>query len=138
MQRRLFLTALTLSIGSLAAFAAVPARADEGEGRKKEGGPTFVPIHTMTANLVRADGRRGVFTVEAGIDAPDPNVNKRVVAAMPLLVDAYADTVRVFAGALRPGQVPDLDLLETRMQADTDRILRVRGARVLLGTCLVN
>ena len=133
MHRRLFLTAALI----LAAVAA-PALADEGEGRKKEGGPTFVPIHTMTANLVRADGRRGVFTVEAGIDAPDPGVNKRVVSAMPLLVDAYADTVRVFAGALRPGQVPDLDLLETRMQADTDRILRVRGARVLLGTCLVN
>ena len=56
---------------------------------------------------------------------------------MPLLVDAYADTVRVFAGALRPGQVPDLDLLETHMQADTDRVIRVRGARVLFGTCLV-
>jgi hypothetical protein len=133
MHRRLFLSAL-----SLAALAAVPALADEGEGRRKEGGATFIPIHTMTGNVVRADGRRGVFTVEAGIDAPDPGVNKSAVAHMPLLVDAYADEVRIFAGALRPGQVPDLDLLESRMQSATDRILRARGARVLLGTCLVN
>jgi hypothetical protein len=130
MHRRLFLSAIAL--------VAVPAFAEEGEGRKKEGGATFIPVRTMTANTVRADGRRGVFTVEAGIDAPDPNVNKRVVATMPLLVDAYADTVRIFAGALRPGQVPDLDLLENRLQADTDRVLRMHGARLLLGTCLVN
>ena len=131
MHRRLFLAAAW-------ALVAVPAFASEGEGRKKEGGATFIPVRTMTANTVRADGRRGVFTVEAGIDAPDPNVNKSVIAHMPLLVDAYADTVRVFAGALRPAQVPDLDLLANRLQADTDRVLRMRGARLLLGTCLVN
>ncbi|HWE46039.1 MAG TPA: hypothetical protein VG407_08415 [Caulobacteraceae bacterium] len=136
MHRRLFLSAVMAPLA--APLLAAPAFAQEGEGRKKEGGATFIPIRTMTANTVRADGRRGVFTVEAGIDAPDPNVNKRVQATMPLLVDAYADTVRIFAGALRPGQVPDLDLLENRLQADTDRILRTRGARLLLGTCLVN
>ena len=136
-RRRLLTAALALAAPTMLSWA-VPAFAEEGEGRKKEGGATFIPIHTMTANVARADGRRGVFTVEAGIDAPDPQVNKRAQAAMPLLVDAYADVVRVFAAALRPGQVPDLDYLEARMQSETDRILPVRGARVLLGTCLVN
>jgi hypothetical protein len=137
MHRRLFLIAV-VSAGLPPAFAAPSARAEEEGGRKKGGGETYIQIRTLTANTTRADGRRGVFTAEAGVDVPDPGLHARALSLMPALRDAYASSVMVFAGALRPGQVPDLDLLEARLQADTNRILGRPGARLLLGTCLVN
>jgi hypothetical protein len=136
MRRRLVLAAV-LSFATLSALA--PARAEEAGARsKRTGAATFVPMPTLTANTQRADGRRGVFSVESGVDVPDPALRERVTGLAPALIDAYATTVRVFAGALRPGQVPDLDALEARLQADTDRIVGRRGTRVLLGTCLVD
>ena len=136
MRRRLFLFAAVF-LAAPPAFAPARAWAQE-EGHKKGDGATYVQVRTLTGNTVRADGRRGVFTAEAGIDAPDPGLHARMLSLMPPLRDAFATRVRVFAGALRPGQVPDLDLLEGQLQADTDRILGRRGARLLLGTCLVN
>ncbi len=114
-----------------------PAVALAGE-KKKGGGATFQQFPTLTANVARADGRRGVFTVEAGVDALDPALHERMMQFMPRLRAAFTASVGVFAASLRPGAVPDLDLLSRRLQADTDAVLGQKGARLLLGTCLVN
>jgi hypothetical protein len=125
---------------ALPLLALVPAIAVAGEGgeKKKGGGTSYVPFRGLTANTLRANGQRGVFTVEVGIDATDLGVHERTLQLMPRLRDAYASSVGVFAAALRPDQVPNLDQLSQRLQADTDRVLGRRGARLLLGTCLVN
>ena len=64
MDRRSFL-ALTLT-------AALPtsARAEEDE-KKKAGGATYIQINTLTGTTNRSGGRRGVLTVECGLDVPD-------------------------------------------------------------------
>jgi hypothetical protein len=113
------------------------AHAEEG-ARKKSGGGSFIPIRTLTANTFHADGRRGVFTVESGVDAPDPALHDRAAALIPVLRDAYAATIRTFAAGLRPNEAPNLDLLEARMQADTNRVLGRPGARLLLGSVMSN
>lgn len=131
MLRRAFLLALPL-----AAVAPFVAHAEE-EPKRKGGGLTFIPMPTLTANMPRADGRRGVFSVEAGLDVPDPRLHDRAESLMPVLRDAYASTLFVYAGSLRPEMVPDLDFLAAKLQSDTDRVLGRPGARLLLGTCLV-
>jgi hypothetical protein len=133
MNRRLILlTALSLAAAPMLAPSLAHA-----EDKKKPTG-TYLPMRTLTANITRADGRRGVFSAEAGLDVPDQALHDRAASLMPVLRDAFASSVAVFAGAMRPGQVPDLDRLDAMLQANTDRVLGRRGARVLLGTCLVN
>lgn len=134
MRRRLALTA-ALSLAAPLLLAPAAALANE---KKKGGGATFRQFPTLTANVARADGRRGVFTVEAGVDSPDPAQFERVNQLFPRLRAAYTASVATFAAALRPGMLPDLDLLSRRLQADTDAVMGKKGARLLLGTCLVN
>lgn len=39
---------------------------------------SYVRLPTITANVVRPGGRRGVMTVETGLDAPDTALRTRV------------------------------------------------------------
>ncbi len=131
MLRRALLLALPLALlGPL-------SHAEEGDHKRKGGGLTYIPMRTLTANMPRSDGRRGVFSVEAGLDVPNQALHDRAESLMPVLRDAYARTLFVYAASLRPDMVPDLDLLGSKLQADTDRVLGRPGARLLLGTCLV-
>jgi hypothetical protein len=131
MRRRLLL-ALGLSL-----LIAAPASASSEEGGKGSTS-TFIQFQVITATVLRANGQRGVLTLEAGIDVPDPALHDRAQKSMPLLRDAHAATLRTYAASLRPAAVPDLDLLAARLQADTDRILGRRGAKLLMGTCLLS
>jgi len=131
--RRLILAAAPLALGA----ALAPGSAGAAEGRKKGGGASFLQMPTLTASTQRADGRRGVLTVEAGIDAPGP-LNARVEALKPRLRDAFNTYLQRFAGALRPGFAPDADMLARELQAITTRVVGKPGTRLLLGTILIN
>jgi hypothetical protein len=123
----------------LSALAVLPfAGAAEAGDKKKPGGAGYLQLPTLTAMIIRSDGQRGVLTLEAGIDTPDPALLPRVMELIPRLRDAYTSTLQVFGANLRSGGAPDLDLLEARLQADTDRVVGRPGARILLGTALVN
>jgi hypothetical protein len=123
----------------LSALAVLPfAGAAQASDKKKPGGAGYLGFPTLTAMIARRDGRRGVLTVEIGIDTPDPALLPRVMELTPRLRDAYNASLAVFGANLRPGEAPDLDQLEARLQADTDRVVGRRGVRILLGTTLVN
>ena len=64
-------------------LAPLAARAEQNEKRKKGGGASYIQIDTLTATILRADGRRGVMTVEAGIDVPDSGLRARAQALTP-------------------------------------------------------
>jgi hypothetical protein len=128
MRRRVFLSALVVL-----PFAGAAQAGD----KKKPGGAGYLSLSTLTAMIIRPDGERGVLTAELGIDTPDPALLPRVMEVVPRLRDAYNATMRAFGASLRPGAAPDLDALEARLQADTDRIVGRPGARILLGTTLV-
>ena len=110
--------------------------------RKTGGGggsaePSYLRLPTITANVRRHGGGRGVMTVETGLDTPDAALRTRVAQSQPRLRAAYAAVVQQTANALLPGAPPDLERMIAQLQAETDRALGRRGARLLIGTVMV-
>ena len=104
----------------------------------KQNTATYTAFDALTASVRHANGRRGVLTVQGGLDVQDPVLRARADASGPLLRDAYVRTLSVYAAALEPGAPPDVDQIGQRLQRATDLVLHRTGARVLLGTVLVN
>ncbi len=128
-RRGLFVAALAL--------AATPALA-LAEERKKGGGESFIQLDTLTANVTRPNGRRGVMTVEVGVDVPDTTLHARAAQSTPLLRAAFGDMLRTYAAGLPPGGLPDPDYIQRQFQLLTDTTLGRPGVKLLLGTVLVN
>ena len=80
--------AITLPL-LLAASVAVAAPAE----KKKGGGDTFVQLPTLTASIFHPDGRRGVLTVDVGLDIPDGGLRQRASISVPLLRAAYTQAL---------------------------------------------
>ncbi len=133
MRRRHLLA--TIGLAGLCPALASGAGAEE---RKKGGGETFIQLQTLTATVIRADGRRGVMTVEAGIDVPDDGLRERADQSTPRLRAAFAQVLQIYASGLPGGAVPNADYLARALQRQTDVVLGRSGARLLLGTILVN
>jgi hypothetical protein len=134
--RRKFCTlivALPALAGPLAARAA-----PEADEKKKGGGTSYIQFRTLTATIIRSDGRRGVLTVEAGVDVPDSGLRARVNISQPRLRAAYVQFLETYAGGLAPGAPPDADYIAHSLQAQTNQVMRAPGARLLLGTILIN
>ena len=138
-RRRLLARALALS-AALAAAGTAPAAwaATEGEKKKKSGGTSYIALETVTATLVRADGHRGVFTIETGLDVPDPALRAKTMLVLPRIRAAYVQAVQIYASGLPPATPPNADYLARELQRQTDQTLGQAGAKVLLGTILVN
>lgn len=99
--------------------------------------PSYLRIPTITANVIRSGGRRGVMTVETGVDAPDAALRARVAQSAPRLRAAYAAVVQQSANAMLPGAPPDVERLVSQLQAATNRVVGRAGARLLIGTVMV-
>jgi hypothetical protein len=136
-RRRLMTCAVGLSALAFAPAARATA-ADDGEKKKKSGGASYLPMETVTATLVRGDGHHGVFTIEIGLDVPDAALRDRVEKVLPRIRAAYVQSVQIYAAGLPPATPPNADYLARELQRQTDLALGRPGARVLLGTILVN
>ncbi len=137
MNRRRF--AAIAALGLLPAWA--PAFAGEGgdsRNKRKTGGESYIPLEALTAYTSRPNGRRGVMTVECGLDIPDTALRDRAELVLPRLRAAFVQTVQVYAGGLPDGLPPNPDFLAGALQRATDRVLGRTGARVLMGAVLVN
>lgn len=99
--------------------------------------PSYMRLPTITANVMRSGGRRGVMTVETGLDTADATLRTRVAQSAPRLRAAYAAVVQASANSLLPGAPPDVERLVAQLQAATDRTLGRAGARLLIGTVMV-
>ena len=117
------------------ALAAQPLQAKEAI---KSNTVTYTSFDALTATVFRPDGRRGVLTVQGGLDVKDPTLRARAMASEPRLRDAYIRALTVYAASLTPGAPPDVDQIGARLQRATDAVLHQGGAKVLLGTVLVN
>ena len=115
-----------------ASTAAAPARAGEGASQS-----SYIRFPTITANVVRNDGRRGIITVETGVDVPDAALRTRAQQSAPRLQAAYTALVQQTAGALLPDAPPDVERLVAQLQAATNTTLGRAGARLLIGTVMV-
>ena len=118
-----------------ACLAASPSVASE---KKKGGGPTFIQLKPMAVIAFRPDGRRGVLSVEAGLDVKDLALHARAESMVPRLRDAYAAAAQNYARSVPAGAPVDADRLSAVLQRETDRVLGKPGAKVLLGTIMVN
>jgi hypothetical protein len=120
------------------AFAFAPILANAAEEKKKGGGINYLQLPTLTATVLRGDGRRGVMTVEVGIDIPNSGLRSRADISQPRLRAAYVQMLQSYASGLGPGAAPDADYIARMLQHETDTVLGQPGGRLLLGTILVN
>ena len=105
---------------------------------EKSGGKGgYLPLPTATATVLRRDGRRGVMTVETGLDIADGALMERARLSQPRLSAAYNEVVRIAAERLLPDAPPNVEWLVVALQHATDAILGKPGARLLLGTVMV-
>ncbi len=132
MRRRLFLAAFAAT--ALLAPALAQAQEDGGSQAKQP----YLPLKAVTVSIVRPDGRRGVLTVEVGIDVPNPGLRDRADLYLPLLNSAYVSALQPYALGLSPGQPPNADYISMVLQRATDQTLGRRGAKLLLGSILLN
>lgn len=135
-RRRLILAALALA----PALAAPRAWANEApkEDRKKGGGASFLQIQALTATVNRMGGKRGVMTVDCGLDIPDEKLRERAALAGPRLRAGFVQSLSMYAAGLPAARAPDADYLATLLQRDADTLLGRKGARLLLGTVMIN
>jgi hypothetical protein len=118
----------------LAASVALAAPAE----KKKGGGESFIQLPTLTATILRDDGRRGVLTVDIGLDIADGGLRQRATQSIPLLIDAYTRQMLIYAPSIPPGAPPNPDVISAELQRATDQTLGRPGAKLLLGTILEN
>ena len=127
---------LAVAAGMALMIAASPVSA--GGEKKKGGGRAFLQLPPLAATVIRPDGRRGVLTVEAGVDTKSEAVHARAQASLPRLRAAYVTAVQSHAQGLPPGGAPQADRLAAALQKETDRILGGPGGKLLLGSIMVN
>ncbi|ANC54343.1 Tat pathway signal protein [Brevundimonas sp. GW460-12-10-14-LB2] len=123
-----------LGLAVVATAASTSARASSGGAAPSA--DTYIRLPVITASILQANGRRGVLTIETGVDVPDANLRTRAQQSAPRLRAAYNTAAQRFANGLRPGVVPDIDQLSAQLQAATNATLGRPGARLLLGTVM--
>jgi hypothetical protein len=127
-----------LALIAAALAPAVAVAASDGEKKKKTGGLSYIPLDPITATAIRPDGRRGVLTVETGIDVPSVPLHDKAEKLIPRIRAAFVQTVQIYAAGLTPGLPPNVDFLKRELQRQTDLSLGGPGGRLLLGTVMVN
>src|SRR6218665_1306708 len=132
MQRR----ALLLPLLFVAALGATPAFANEG--KKEEKPVTYFQLDPINAVVLRRDGRRGVMTVEAGLEVKDEALMKRAQASTPRLRAAFAQVLMIYCSGLRGGAAPDIDYMARELQKAADQVLGKPGSKILLGSALIS
>ena len=129
---------LLLALAALAALPPAVAVASGGGEKKKTGGESYIPIQTLTAYTTRPGARRGVMTVDCGLDVPNAALREHVELVLPRLRAAFVQVVQVYAGGLPSGAPPNPDFLARNLQRSADQVLGRKGARVLMGAVIVN
>jgi hypothetical protein len=110
-----------------AALAALPAGAawTEEEKKKKSGGESYLPLDPLTATTIKPTGRRGVLTVDCGLDVPDRKLREFAVRSLPRLRAAYIQAVITYAAGLPTGSPPNADFINIApaiFNASNDRL----------------
>ncbi|ATC23244.1 hypothetical protein EIB18_01175 [Caulobacter vibrioides] len=134
---RLLSLALLAVLSTAPLLAPTPALAGKGKDDKKEQ-VTYFALAPINAVILRRDGRRGVMTVETGLEIKDAKLMERAQASTPRLRAAFAQTLMVYAAGLRGGAPPDIDHMGRELQKTADQVLGKPGSKVLLTSAMVN
>ncbi|WP_168076385.1 hypothetical protein [Caulobacter sp. SSI4214] len=137
--RRLLTLALTAVLTGgpvLTPAAALAGEKKEEKGDKKA--TTFLALDPINAIVMRRDGRRGVMTLETGLEVKDPELMKRAQASVPRLRAAFAQVLMIYAAGLRGGAPPDIDYISRELQKTADQVLGKPGSKIMLGSALIS
>jgi hypothetical protein len=135
MRRALLLPALSLL--AAASLTAPPAFAGHGKEEAKAP-PTYFALQPLTATTIRRDNRRGVMTLEIGVEAKDPKLMDYAQKSEPRLRAAFAQVLMTYTAGMPRGAPPDLTYLGGKMQDAADKVLGRKGSKILLGSAMVN
>jgi hypothetical protein len=129
-----------IAVLALAALPLVPGGAMAGEEKKKKksGGTNYIPINAITGTTYKSGGRRGVLSVDCGLQVDDPKLREYAQLSLPRLQAAYAQVIQIYAAGLPSGAEPNTEFIVQALQRQTDLILKRPGARFLIGAVLVN
>ncbi len=123
------------------ALLAGPARADgddkDGDGKspkhKVTQADSYRMIDPLYLPIFEGDRPVGMLMIGVGIDIPDARLRAEADRAMPILRDGYVRNLMNFsATSVRSWRQPDVAAIGDRLQGVTDRVLRRKGARLLL------
>ena len=121
----------------IALALAAPVASHAADKKDKKDKTLYIQLQTISATMLRAGGRRGVLTVEVGIDAPDMAVRDRIELLQPVLTDAFVSALQPYALGVPAAAPPSADYISMALQHQTDRVLGRSGARLLLGSILI-
>jgi hypothetical protein len=138
MHRRQTLTVL-MSLGLTTLLSAPQARASAPKAEKKKGGgEAFIQFPVIAVFVPTGGYRNSTLTIEVGLDVPDEKLRTRVGTYIPRLRDAYVSRIQSYAMTLGGSRLVDTDYLQRELQAITDTQLKAAGAKLLLGSIMVN
>lgn len=137
-QRRPLLALLLLLALAPLALAAPAHAGAHGEEKKKGGGSQFIQIRSLNVNVLRPGGGHTVASMEVGLYVLDPNLLLRADASQPRLRAALGQSFQGYISTLPPGGLPNADYLSQVLQKEADRVLGQRGAKLLVGTIMIN
>ncbi len=135
MRRRRILGLIALA--ALPALLSAPGARAGGEAKKHTGGESYVSFNTVTGTLNRG-GRRGVLTVDVGLDVPDPKLRVFAEQSLPRLRAAFVQVVLTYAAGLPGSAPPNPDVIAQGLQRQANAVLGQPGARVLLGAVVAH
>jgi hypothetical protein len=134
MRRRDLIAVLALAPLPLVAGGALAGE----EKKKKSGGTNYIPINAITGTTHKSGGRRGVLSVDCGLQVDDPKLREYAQLSLPRLQAAYAQVIQIYAAGLPSGAEPNTEFIVQALQRQTDLILKRPGARFLIGAVVAN
>jgi hypothetical protein len=121
----------------LATALPLPASADEKK-KKISGGENYLPIEAINGATNQARGRRGVLSVDCGLQIEDAKLRSYAEMSMPRLRAAYVQVIQIYAAGLPSGSEPNVEFIVQALQRQTDLILKRPGARLLVGAVVAH
>jgi hypothetical protein len=138
MRRRELLTLIALACTAPATAMPATAWAGDDKQKKKSGGENYIPLNPITATTNKPGGRRGVLSVDCGLQIDDPKLREFADQSLPRLRAAYVQAMEIYAAGLPSGTEPNAELIVQELQRQTDLILKRPGAKLLIGAIVVN
>jgi hypothetical protein len=114
------------------------ARAAEDKKKKVSGGADYLPVEPIIGTTNKPGGRRGVLSVDCGLQIEDAKLRELADKSMPRLHAAYVQTVQVYAAGLPSGAEPNIEFIVQALQRQTDLVLKRPGAKLLIGAVIAN
>lgn len=111
---------------------------DKKDGKKMTLSESFVGLDPLDTSILDGNRPLGLLRVGIGLDVPSKELRDQVEQDMPRLRDAYIRALISFSAInVRSWRQPDVVALADRLQGVTDRVLKKKGARILLGQVMI-